>query len=79
MTEVKKLVRAYNALAMSLPNKVWTARFSNPRMEVMGNKVFMEYSVKFGDAYVPKREPVKASEVATEIQRLKRRAYERGK
>lgn len=78
MTETKKLVRAYNELAMNLPDKVWTKRFAHPRMELVGNRVYMEYNVKVDDKLVPKRELVAVSEVAKEILRLKRRAYEKG-
>ena len=79
MNEVTKLVRVYNTLAMSLPNKVWTKRFAHPRMENQGTRVFMEYNVMVDKVLVPKREPVKIADVPLEIQRLKRRAYERGK
>ena len=79
MTATNKLVREYNTLAMSLPDKVWTPRFAHPRMELVGTKVMMEYNIKHDHKYVPQRKPVLVEDIPEEIQRLKRRAAERSK
>ena len=78
MKTTKELVRTYNTLAISLPDKVWTARFDHPRMELVANRVYLEYNIRQAGQLIPRREPVLVEDLPTELLRLKRRAYERG-
>ena len=77
MTETKRLVRAYNELAMGLPDRAWTKRFAHPRMELVGTRVRLQYTVYQDHKFVPVDEPMPVEDIPAEIQRLRRRVAER--
>ena len=77
MTEAKKRVKEYNALAISLPDRVWSTHFAHPRMEVKGDRVYMTYYHNVEGEHVAIREPIAVAAILGELQRLKRRASER--
>ena len=78
MTTTKQLVKAYNTLAMSMPDKVWTNRFAHPRMELVGTRVTLVYNHHVNNQFVPIKESIPIAEIPDEIDKLKRRAKERG-